>query len=142
MRGGPAPDRAHGCVLGTGTFRPKKSWHYCAWQAQCGVKEMLRDHVTESVIAQWAIEEQREAVRLGRSLEHSFFCPDRQLARNAVAFLDVMEDQIRQVGVEACDPDFGFRPGANPPPVEGFAITSKRCGHRALRRRSCAVHDP
>jgi len=109
---------AHDAVLGTGHLSVPETLALLRSASHFGVRRMLVNHVTESVIAM-AIEEQREAVRLGAFIEHSFFaltasCPQRVL-------LDVMEDQIRQVGVEHVILTSDFGQEANPPPVEGFA---------------------
>jgi hypothetical protein len=109
---------AHDAVLGTGHLSVPEILALLRLAGQCGIKRMLVNHVTESVIAM-GIEEQRQAARLGAFIEHSFFaltssCPQP-------VSLEVMEDQIRQVGVEHVILTSDFGQEANPPPVEGFA---------------------
>ena len=127
---------AHDAVLGTGHLSVPEILALLRLASQCGVKRMLVNHVTESVIAM-GIEEQREAVRLGAVIEHSFFaltasCPQRVL-------LDVMEDQIRQVGVEHVILTSDFGQEANPPPVEGFAYYLEKMRARGFSAEELRV---
>lgn len=110
---------AYDAVLGTGHLSVPEILALLRLGSLCGVKRMLVNHVTESVIAM-GVEEQREAVRLGAFIEHSFFALTASCPQSVP--LDVMCDQIRQVGVEHVILTSDFGQVANPPPVEGFAF--------------------
>ncbi|MGE5257884.1 MAG: DUF6282 family protein [Hyphomicrobiales bacterium] len=110
---------AHDAVLASGHLSVPETLALLRLAKQCGVKRMLVNHVTESVIAM-GIEEQREAVRLGAFIEHSFFALTASCPQSVP--LSLMCEQIRQVGVEQVILTSDFGQAANPPPVEGFAF--------------------
>jgi hypothetical protein len=110
---------AHDAVLGTGHLSVPETLALLRLASQCGVKRMLVNHVTESVIAM-SIEEQSEAVRLGAFIEHSFFALTASCPQSVS--LDLMCGQIRRVGVDHLILTSDFGQMANPPPVEGFAF--------------------
>ena len=110
---------AHDAVLGTGHLSVPETLELLRLASQCGVKRMLVNHVTESVIAM-GIEEQSEAARLGAFIEHSFFALTASCPQSVP--LSLMCDQIRQVGVDHLILTSDFGQVANPPPVEGFAF--------------------
>ena len=63
---------AHDAVLGTGHVSVAESLALLRLGEALGLHRMLVNHVTESVI-DMSVDEQREAVRLGAYVEHSFF---------------------------------------------------------------------
>jgi hypothetical protein len=108
---------AHDAVLGTGHLSVPEILALLRLGKACGVRRMLVNHVTESVIAM-DVEEQREAVRLGAFVEHSFFaltpsCPQH-------VSLETLCDHIRQLGADHVILTSDFGQVANPAPVEGF----------------------
>jgi hypothetical protein len=110
---------AHDAVLASGHLSVPETLALLRLANRCGVKRMLVNHVTESVIAM-SVEDQKEAVRLGAFIEHSFFaltasCPQR-------VPLSRMCEQIRQLGVGQVILTSDFGQVANPLPVEGFAF--------------------
>jgi hypothetical protein len=104
-------------VLATGHISPGESLELLREGARCGIKRMIVTHASQSVVAM-DMRDQKEAVGLGAFIEHSFFaltpsCP------NPIS-MEILAEQIREVGVEhvILSSDLGQR--SNPPPVEGF----------------------
>jgi len=105
-------------VLATGHISPCESLELLKEGARCGIKRMIVTHASQSVVGM-DIRDQKEAVRLGAFIEHSFFaltgsCPDP-------ISMEILSEQIREVGVEhvILSSDLGQK--SNPPPVEGFS---------------------
>lgn len=110
---------AHDAVLGTGHLSVPEILSLLRLGHACGVKRMLVNHVSESVIAM-DLEAQSEAARLGALIEHSFFALTPSCPQSVS--LEVMCDHIRQLGVDHVILTSDFGQVGNPPPVEGFAF--------------------
>jgi hypothetical protein len=110
---------ASDAVMGTGHLSIAEILSLLRLGNACGVRRMLVNHVSESVIAM-DIESQSEAVRLGAFIEHSFFALTPSCPKNVA--LELMCDHIRQVGVEHVILTSDFGQSANPAPVEGFGF--------------------
>jgi len=103
----------HGAVLATGHISPYESLILLRKARELGIERLLVTHASESVSA-FTEEEQREAVKIGALVEHSFFaatpsCP------NPIT-LETMRDMIRTVGVAhvVLSSDFGQKANGNP----------------------------
>jgi hypothetical protein len=107
----------HDAIMATGHISPEESLALLELAGRCGVRRMMVTHASESVVSM-SPEEQREAVRLGALIEHSFFaltqgCP-------SPVTLDAICEQIRFTGVENVILTSDFGQTANRPAVEGF----------------------
>jgi Family of unknown function (DUF6282) len=108
---------AHDAIMATGHISPEESLALLKLAVRCGVRKMMVTHASESVVAMTP-DQQKEAVRQGAFLEHSFFAVTESCPGSIT--LEAIGDQIRFTGVENVILTSDFGQMANRPPVEGF----------------------
>jgi len=127
-------------VLATGHISPDESIEILKVAVQYGVRRIVVTHASESVVAM-PLEHQKEAVRMGALIEHSFFAVTESCP-NPIP-LEVVCEQVREIGVDHVILSSDFGQVSNPSPVEGFASYLEKMrewgfSYRELRRM---IHD-
>lgn len=113
----------HDAVLATGHISPRESLALLEEAARRGVRRMVVTHASESVPGM-SVGDQRRAVELGALIEHCFLAATSCCPGNIP--LEVIAEQIRQVGSRNVILSSDFGQPENGPPVEAFATHVER----------------
>lgn len=127
-------------VLATGHISPEESLELLDMAVRHGVRRMVVTHASESVVAM-TLEQQREAVKMGALIEHSFFAMTESCP-NPVP-LEMIYEQIREIGVAHVILSSDFGQTSNPSPVEGLAFYLEKIGELGFSDEELGImtHD-
>ncbi len=127
-------------VLATGHISPEESLELLNMAVRHGVRRMVVTHASESVVAM-TVEQQRGAVKMGALIEHSFFAVTESCP-NPVP-LEMIYEQIREIGVDHVILSSDFGQISNPPPIEGFASYLEKIGELGFSYEELGImtHD-
>jgi hypothetical protein len=106
-------------LLGTGHLSPSEIQILLRGAKEAGVKRILITHASLPLI-RMSVEDQKEAVRLGSYIEHSFISTTQMMAAKGMIPIEEIAFQIRSLGAGRCVMSTDFGQTVNPSPVKGL----------------------